>query len=79
MGLHSRGELGQDYSVSQLQRCGIENKENRSQNRRDSTAEGNRGRTTIFHSYSPSYVWEVGREPAESGTVFKKLEKNGMV
>ena len=56
MGLHSRGELGQDYSVSQLQRCGIENKENRSQNRRDSTAEGNRGRTTIFHSYSPSYV-----------------------
>ena len=61
------------------QGCGIENNENRSQNRWDSTAEGNWGRATIFHSYSPSYVWEVGREPAESGTVFKKLEKNGMV
>ena len=68
------------------ERCGIQNEENRSQDRSmwDSAADGHWGRATVVYSYSLSSVCEVRREPAECSIMyakdtFKTVEKNGMV
>ena len=68
------------------ERCGIQNEENRSQDRSlwDSAADGLWGRATVVYSYSLSSVCEVRREPVECSMMhakdmFKTLEKNGMV
>ena len=68
------------------ERCGIQNEENRSQDRSlwDSATDGHWGRATVVYSYSLRSVCEVRREPVECSIMhakdmFKTLGKNGMV
>ena len=68
------------------EKCGLQNEENRSQDRslRDSAADGLWGRATVVYSYSLSSVCEVRREPVECSIMYAKdmfqmVERNGMV
>ena len=68
------------------ERCGIQNEENRSQDRSlwDFATDGHWGRATVVYSYSLISVCEVRGEPVGCSIMcakdmFKTLEKNGMV
>ena len=67
------------------ERCGIQNEENRSQDRSlwDFATDGHWGRATVVYSYSLSSVCKERREPVDSSIMhakdmFKMLEKNSM-